>query len=155
MTVRTPIESRSRGVPGWALGITAFVFLVGAVYFAGNLSGENPPIVAAPSASGGPNVEQQARAIIAKAIPACTVCHGDDLAGGVTNAPTLHGIGEGPNMDNLQQLAADNPDTWIHLWIDGTGQEVAGIERLGMPAFGDQLTSDEIDTLVEYLKTLQ
>jgi mono/diheme cytochrome c family protein len=155
MTVHTPIESRSRGVPGWALGITAFVFLVGAVYFAGNLSGENPPIVAAPSPSGGPSVEQQARAIIAKAIPSCVVCHGDNLAGGVTNAPTLHGIASGPTTENLAQLAADNPDTWIHLWIDGTGPEVAGIERLGMPAFGDQLTADEIDTLVEYLKTLQ
>lgn len=153
MTVHTPIESRSRGVPGWALGITAFVFLVGAVYFAGNLSGENPPIVAAPSATGGPSVEQQARAIIAKAIPSCTVCHGEDL-NGQGQFPSLHGVANGPSVENLQQLAADNPDTWIHLWIDGTGPEVAGIDRGGMPAFGDQLTSEEIDTVVEYLKTL-
>jgi mono/diheme cytochrome c family protein len=155
MTVRTPIESRSRGVPSWALGITAFVFLVGGVYFAGNLSGENPPIVAAPSGTGGPTLEQQARQIIAKAIPQCTVCHGDNLAGGVTNAPTLIGIAEGPVMENLQQLAADHPDDWINLWIDGTGPEVAGIDRQGMPAFGDQLTADEIATLADYLKTLQ
>jgi mono/diheme cytochrome c family protein len=154
MTVHTPIESRSRGVPGWALGLTVFVFLVGGVYFAGNVSGENPPIVAAPSASGGPNVAQAAQQIIAKAVPSCTTCHGPDLTGSGP-FPTLHGISEGPNMDNLKQLATDNPDNWIHLWIDGTGPEVAGIDRGGMPTFGDQLTSEEIDTLVEYLKTLQ
>ena len=28
--------------------------------------------------------------------------------------------GEGPKSENLQELAAANPDTWIHLWIDGT-----------------------------------
>lgn len=154
MTVHTPIESRSRRVPGWALGITAFVFLVGAVYFAGNLTGENPPIVAGPSASGGPSLEQQARQIIANAVPSCTVCHGEDL-NGTGSFPSLHGIADGPTVENLQQLAADHPDDWIQLWINGTGPEVADIDRMGMPTFGDQLTADEIDTVAEYLKTLQ
>jgi mono/diheme cytochrome c family protein len=155
MTVHTPIESRSRRVPMWALGVTAVIFLIGGINFAGNLSGENPPIIAEPSASSGPTLEQQANQIIAKAIPSCTVCHGPDLAGGVTNAPSLHGLANGPTTENLNQLATDYPDTWIHLWIDGTGPEVAGIDRQGMPAFGDQLTSDEIQTLVDYLLTLQ
>jgi mono/diheme cytochrome c family protein len=57
-------------------------------------------------------------------------------------------------MDNLKQLAADHPDNWPNLWIDGTGPEVKGIDRGGMPQFGQQLTPDEIATIVEYLKTL-
>ena len=56
MTVHTPIETGSRGIPGWALGLTVFVLLVGGVYFAGNLTGENPTIIAhaSPSGSGAP-----------------------------------------------------------------------------------------------------
>jgi mono/diheme cytochrome c family protein len=157
MTVPTPIEVQSRSIPGWAIGLTVLVFLVGGVYLAGNLTGENPPILAAPSASGSgggaPNVAQAARQIIAKAQPPCTACHGEDLAG-QGNFPTLHGIAEGPVMDNLKQLAADHPDNWPNLWIDGTGPEVKGIDRGGMPQFGQQLTPDEIATIVEYLKTL-
>ena len=42
MTVHTPIESRDSGIPAWAIGITVFVLLVGGVYLASNLSGENP-----------------------------------------------------------------------------------------------------------------
>ena len=156
MTVRTPIEVASRGIPGWAIGLTVLVFLVGGVYLAGNLSGQNPPILGAPSGgSGAPvDVAQQARQIIEnKAQPPCTACHGEELTGGV--GPNLHGVAAGPVSENLQELAADNPDDWAHLWIDGTGPEVQDIERNGMPAFGEQLSAQEIDTIVEYLKTLQ
>jgi mono/diheme cytochrome c family protein len=155
MTVPTPIEVQSRSIPGWAIGLTVLVFLVGAVYLAGNLSGENPPIAAGPSASGGgaPNVEQQARQIINKAQPPCTACHGDDFTGGA--GPDLHGVAEGPTTDDLKALAADHPDDWLNLWIDGTGPEVKDIDRKGMPQFGSQLTPDEIATIVEFLKTLQ
>lgn len=150
MTVHTPIETGSRGLPAWVLGLTVLVFLVGGVYLAGNLSGENPPIVAQPSASGGPDVAQQARQIMDGA--QCAACHGQDLGGGI--GPDLHGIGAGPKSENLQQLAADHPDDWIHLWIDGTGPEVQGLERGGMPPFGESLSDEEITTVVEYLKTL-
>ena len=154
MTVRTPIEVGSRAIPGWALGLTVLVFLVGGVYLAGTLSGENPPIVAGPSASGSsaPNVAQQAQQIINKAQPPCTACHGTDLTGGV--GPNLHGIAEGPATPDLAQLAKDHPDDWINLWIDGTGPEVKDIDRKGMPQFGQQLTPQEIGTIVDYLKTL-
>ncbi|MGH2353508.1 MAG: hypothetical protein ACRDJN_18035, partial [Chloroflexota bacterium] len=53
MTVHTPIETRESGVPRWAIGFTVFVFLVGGVYLASNLSGENPGL-AIPGASAGP-----------------------------------------------------------------------------------------------------
>ena len=156
MTVPTPIEVQSRSVPGWAVGLTVLVFLVGGVYLAGNLSGENPPILAAPSASGSsaPNVAQAAKAVINKAQPPCTACHGPNLEGQGA-FPNLHGIAEGPATPDLAQLAKDHPDDWINLWIDGTGDAVKGIDRKGMPQFGQQLTPDEIATIVDYLKTLQ
>jgi mono/diheme cytochrome c family protein len=152
MTVHTPIPSRSRGLPPWAIGVTVLVFLVGGVYFAGNLTGENPPIVAAPSASGGQNLEQMARQVMSAAQPPCAACHGEALTGGV--GPDLHGIVDGPKSENLQQLAADHPDDWIALWIDGTDPAVADLERFGMPAFGSSLTAEQIATVAEYLKTL-
>ena len=44
MTVHTPIESRTRGIPRWALAVTGVMLLAGAVFFATNLGGSNPPI---------------------------------------------------------------------------------------------------------------
>ncbi|HEX6654845.1 MAG TPA: cytochrome c [Candidatus Limnocylindria bacterium] len=155
MTVpTTPIDVGSRSIPGWAIGLTVLVFLVGGVYLAGNLSGENPPILAGASGSGSaaPNVAQQARQVIAKAQPPCTACHGDQLTGGV--GPNLHGVANGPVTADLKQLATDHADNWLNLWIDGTDAAVKDIDRKGMPQFGSQLSPAEIETIVEYLKTL-
>jgi mono/diheme cytochrome c family protein len=153
MTVQTPIEVHGRTIPPWAIGLTVLVFLVGGVYLAGNLSGTNPPILAGPSASGAPDLAAQARQVIAKASPQCTACHGEDLTGGV--GPNLHGVAGGPVSDNLQDLGSEHPEDWANLWIAGTAPEVEGLERGGMPAFGSQLTEQEIATIVDYLKTLQ
>jgi mono/diheme cytochrome c family protein len=158
MSVKTPIETRSMRLPAWAVGLTVFALLVGGVYFASNLAGESPPFAipgasaSAPAASGGadPAIGQ---ALIEQATPPCTSCHGPDLTGS-GNFPSLHGVADGPKSDNLADLAAANPDTWIHLWIDGTTPETADLERGGMPAFGDQFTPEQIDSIVAYLETL-
>jgi mono/diheme cytochrome c family protein len=156
MTVHTPIETRSRSIPGWAVGLTVFVLLVGGVYFAGNLTGENPPIVAQPSPSGGGGGgPQQALAIITEA--GCQSCHGPDLAGAGA-FPSLHGVANGPVSENLQDFAAEHPDDWAEIWIAGTDPAVSdpGM-RAGMPAFAAppyELTAEEIATVVDYLKTL-
>ena len=87
----------------------------------------------------------------------CAACHGDNLEG-QGSFPSLHGVAGGPVSDNLQQLGTDYPDTWANLWIDGTGPEVRGIDRFGMPQFGGaggQLTTEEIATIVDFLKTLE
>jgi mono/diheme cytochrome c family protein len=151
MTVHTPIPSATRGVPGWALGITLVVFVAGGAYFGTNLSGENPPI-------GGPPPSARpldAHAIIAKA--GCMTCHAPDLTGGV--GPNLHGVKNGPTSANLQQLAKDHPNDWANIWIAGTDQSVSDpAMRKGMPQFGAapyKLTPDEIAAVVAYLKTLQ
>lgn len=159
MTVHTPIETRSGGVPRWALALTGFVLLVGAVYFASNLAGENPPFAlpgqTAPPANGengdGPD-PAVGEALVAEA--QCAACHGPDL-GGQGAFPSLLQLDEGPVSENLQQLAADHPDEWVALWIDGTTPETEGLDRMGMPAFGEQLSPEQIDAIVAYLRSLQ
>ena len=92
-----------------------------------------------------------AQAIIQQAL--CQSCHGPDL-GGQASFPSLHGVKDGPVSENLQQLGADYPEDWANLWIAGTDPAVAGLDRGGMPPFGNTLSAEEIATVVEYLKTL-
>ena len=159
MTVHTPIETRSGGIPPWAIGLTVFLFLVGGVYLLSNLAGQNPalaiPGASAPVASGGGGADPAVgQALVAQAQPQCAACHGPDLAG-QGDFPSLHGVADGPTSENLQDLAAQHADDWIALWIDGTTPETEGIDRGGMPAFGDQFSPEQIDSIVAYLKTLQ
>lgn len=151
MTVHTPIESRTRGIPRWALALTGVMFLAGAAFFATNLNGSNAPLGGSPSPSSG---GRNAVAIIKAA--GCQTCHGPDLAGlGVF--PSLHGVKNGPIGENLQQLGKDHPDDWADLWIAGTDPAVADINRVPMPAFGSapfNLSAEDIATVVEYLKNL-
>ena len=157
MTVHTPIETRSSGVPAWAIGLTVFVFLVGGVYLLSNLVGQNPafaiPGVSATPGSSGPPDPAIGEQLVANAQPQCAACHGPDLSGS-GNFPSLLGVNEGPVSENLQELAAEHPDDWIALWIDGTTPETEGIDRMGMPAFGDQFSPEQIDSIVAYLKSL-
>ncbi len=151
MTVHTPIESRERGVPRWALALTGAMLVAGAAFFATNLSGSNPPIDGGPQPSGG---GLNAVSIIKAA--GCQNCHGPDLAG-QGPFPSLHGVKNGPTSENLQQLGTDHPEDWANLWISGTDPAVAEIDRGGMPVFGGpptNLSPEEIATVVEYLKTL-
>jgi mono/diheme cytochrome c family protein len=156
MTVHTPIETRTSGLPRWAIALTVFVFLVGGVYLASNLSGENPPFAIpgasppAPSGGAGPD-PAIGEALVGEA--QCAACHGPDL-GGQATFPSLHDVENGPVSENLQDLGAAHPDDWIALWINGTTPETEGIDRLGMPAFGDQFSPEQIDSIVAYLLTL-
>lgn len=154
-----PIETGQARPPGWILAVGVAMLALGVVSFSLSLEGTNPDLVGPPP-SGGPGPGPSdgpgaAMALIERA--GCQACHGPDLAG-QGNFPNLHGLSAGPKSENLQQLGADYPDTWANLWIDGTGPEVAGIDRLGMPAFGGppvSLTPDEIATIVNYLLTLE
>jgi len=153
----TPIGTRERGVPAWALGLTVFLFLVGGVYFLSNLAGENPPFaIPGASAVAGPSGEpdpEVGRALTEQASPTCATCHGADL-GGQGTFPSLLGVNDGPVSENLQQLAADHPDDWIALWINGTTPETEGLDRGGMPTFGEQFSPEQIDAIVAYLRGL-
>lgn len=155
MTVHTPIETHSGGIPRWALALTAFVLLVGAVYFASNLTGENPPF-AMPGATVGPPANGEPDPAVGQALVAeagCAACHGADLAGQGT-FPSLHQLEGGPISENLTDLAAEHPEDWVALWIDGTTPETEGIDRAGMPAFGTQYSPEQINAMVAYLRGL-
>jgi mono/diheme cytochrome c family protein len=138
-------------MPGWALGMVLAVVVSGGAYFGTNLSGENPPIAGPSPSAAGPD----AHAIIARA--GCMTCHGPDLTGQV--GPSLHDVKDGPTSENLKQLGTDHPDDWASIWIAGTDPAVSDpAMRLGMPAFAAapyNLTPEEIDAVVVYLKTLQ
>lgn len=158
MTVHTPIESRSGGLPPWAIGLTVFVFLVGGVYLLSNLAGDNPalaiPGASAPAPSGGGEADPAVgEALIGEAQPSCTVCHGQDL-GGQAAFPSILGVNDGPVSENLVDLAAEYPDEWVAIWIDGTTPETEGLDRGGMPAFGEQFEPAQIDAIVAYLRSL-
>ena len=159
MTVHTPIETRSGGVPAWALLLTALVFLVGGVYFVANLSIESPPLAipgesAAPAPGDGEPDPAVGEALVGQAQPGCTGCHGGDLAG-QASFPSLRGVSEGPVSENLQDLGAEHPENWAELWIAGNTPETEGIDRMGMPAYGDQFSPEQIASIVAYLKTLE
>ena len=121
---------------------------------------ENPPLAipgssAAPGgAPGGEPDPEVGEALMAQASPTCSSCHGADY-GGQGNFPSLHGVAGGPVSENLQDLGAEYPDNWAQLWIAGNNPETEGIDRMGMPAFGDQFSPEQLDSIVAYLKSLQ
>jgi len=161
MTAPPPVETGTERIPLWMVGFGATVLLLGVVSLGFNLEGTNPDLVgpgpSGPPASGPPPSGGTADAVTLIERSQCQACHGADLSGqGIF--PSLHGIAAGPTSENLQQLGEDFPDTWPNLWIDGSGPEVAGLDRGGMPVFGGpegSLTPDEIATIVEYLLTLE
>jgi mono/diheme cytochrome c family protein len=171
MTGPAPVETGREPIPRWMVALGAAVVFVGVASLSFNLDGTNPDLVGAqpsgppasgppasgPPASGPPPTggTEDAAALIQRA--GCEACHGPDLAG-QGQFPSLHDLAAGPKSENLQQLGTDFPDTWANLWIDGSGPEVAGLDRGGMPVFGGPdgiLTADEISTIVEYLLTLE
>ena len=133
MTVHTPIETRSGGLPPWAILLTLFILLVGGVYLAANLAGENPPLAipgesAAPAPDGEPD-PAVGEALVGQATPQCASCHGADFSGSGP-FPSLRGVSEGPVSENLQDLAAEHPDNWAELWIAGA-QSFGELRRQG------------------------
>jgi mono/diheme cytochrome c family protein len=154
MTVHTPIETRSGGIPAWALALAAVMLLVGALYLVTNLGGENPPVAlpgASAPAEGGEPDPVIGEALVGEA--GCAACHGADLSGS-GNFPGLHQVDEGPVSENLQGLAEEHPEDWAVLWIDGTTEETQGIDRMGMPTFGEQYSREQIESIVAYLRGL-
>ena len=159
-----PIETQRDRLPAWVLALAGLLVLGAALYFVTNLS---PPTQegtagggrAAPSGSVAPGATGAPAEVDVDAATAlierggCQQCHGPDL-GGQASFPSLHGVADGPVSDNLQELGAAHPDEWAQLWIAGDSEEVADLDRRGMPAFADEYTPEEIDLIVQYLKTL-
>lgn len=153
--VHTPIPVRQRRIPAWATWLTVFSFLVGGVYLLSNLEGPTGPIGReSPSPGASPAVDPAvALALMNGTTPNCQSCHGPELEG-VSIFPSLRGVSDGPVSENLQQLAQEHPDDWAVLWIQGIDPAVQGIDRMGMPVFDEQLSREEIEIIVAYLKSL-
>jgi len=150
-----PVETGNARIPGWLIAVGAAVVLLAVASLSMSLEGTNPDLVGPPPSGAPSDGGGDAVALIEEA--GCQACHGADLSG-LGAFPSLHGLADGPTSENLQQLGADHPDDWPNLWIDGTGPEVADLERFGMPVFGGpdgQLTTEEIATIVDYLLTLE
>ena len=157
-----PIESQRDRLPGWILVLAGLLVVGAALYLVTNLSaptqegtagGGRPAPSGSAGASGAPaEVDVNAATTLVER-GGCQDCHGPDL-GGQASFPSLHGVAEGPVSDNLQDLGAAHPDDWAQLWIAGDHEDVADLDRRGMPAFADEYTPEEIELIVQYLKTL-
>src|SRR5918992_4712486 len=158
-----PIETGTRGAPAWLLLLAGVLVVVSLSYLVlaatpggGAVAQASPDASALPGGTDGgaaapPVDEVAALQLIEDA--GCQACHGPELEGQAT-FPSLLDVADGPVSDNLQDLAAEHPDDWAQLWIDGTGPEVEGIDRRGMPTFGEQLSPEQIQLIVDYLKSL-
>ena len=160
--VYRPIESRRDTLPWWVLLLSAGFLVLGAPYFMTNLAPPGGPLTGGPQTgppgtgapgTGAPEPVDVAAAEALIEEGGCAQCHGADL-GGQGTFPSLHGVAEGPVSDNLQDLAAAHPEDWAQLWIHGTNEEVAGIDRRGMPTFSERFSAEEIDLIVRYLQGL-
>ncbi len=88
---------------------------------------------AAAAHAGGPSSKQQAAAGAALfQSSGCTHCHGDHAQGGEIG-PTLADVGKRLKPEELQKQLRNG--------------------GAAMPAFGDVLTNDEIEQLVQFLRT--
>ena len=156
-----PITSRRDSLPWWVVLLSGALVLLGAFYFVTNLAPPGGPLTGgspSPGASGPPATDAGEPVDVAAAQSlieegGCQGCHGANLEG-QGSFPALTAVAEGPVSDNLQDLGREHPDDWAQLWIHGTNEEVAGIDRLGMPTFSERFTPEEIDLIVRYLKTL-
>ena len=167
MPVYRPIETQRDRLPVWVLLLSGLLVVGAALYFVTNLGpladgatagggpGGSPGGSGAPAGSGAASGEpvnvRAALQIIERA--GCQGCHGQELEG-QASFPSLHGVSEGPVSDNLHELAQAHPDDWPNLWIAGDSPDVAAIDRGGMPVFADKLSPEEIDLIVEYLRSL-
>ena len=154
MTVQTPIETRSSGLPRWAILLTLVLFLIGGVYLAGNLVGENPPLAvpgqsAAPGGGGSPDpaVGEQ---LVAQAAPQCASCHGP-RPGPAQPQPARRG--ERPGQREPPGLRR-GVSGQLGPALDRRRAGDRGIDRMGMPAFGEQFSPEQLDSIVAYLESL-
>jgi len=87
----------------------------------------------------GPDQAEEGRAAY---LPTCAVCHGMQAEGYANDlaAPAL----------DASEHAPEHPDPQIHDWIVN-GK--LGLDRQ-MPAYGDQLTDEEVHAIIAYLHTL-
>ena len=79
----------------------------------------------------------------------CAACHGVEGEGQANwRSPDANGRYPAPPHDDTGHTW-HHPDQLLHQIVTHGGQ----MENSGMPAFGEQLTAEEIDAILSYIKT--
>jgi cytochrome c551/c552 len=98
------------------------------------------------------DTEAAARGEVLASETGCLACHTIDGAAGV--GPTWKGVaGATRPLVSGEQVVADNNYLFNSI-VDPPSQVVSGFEPVMPTSFSDQLTQDEINDLVEYIKSL-
>jgi cytochrome c oxidase subunit 2 len=98
------------------------------------------------------DTEAAARGEVLASETGCLACHTVDGASGV--GPTWKGVaGATRPLVSGEQVVADNAYLFNSI-VDPPAQVVSGFEPVMPTSFADQLTEDEINDLVEYIKSL-
>jgi len=137
----------------WAEGVLALAVTLilgaGLWLFTGEPVGDETTATTAPVVV---DTEAAARGEILASETGCLACHTIDGASGV--GPTWKGVaGATRPLVSGEQVVADNAYLFNSI-VDPPSQVVSGFEPVMPTSFADQLTEDEINDLVEYIKSL-
>lgn len=138
----------------WTEGAVAILVVlgvgVGLYLFAGQqISADEPD---QPSAPVTVDPEAAARGMTLAEAQGCVQCHTPD--GTTASGPTWKGLaGSVRPLTNGEEVVADDAYLFNSV-VDPTSQVVEGYESLMPTFYEDQLTVDEIEDLVEYIKSL-
>ncbi len=110
-------------------------------------NGQQEQLVAAQGASPAVRGEELSK------VQGCKACHSVDGSAGV--GPTWQGIyGSERALEDGSTVTVD--DEYLHNAIVNPGDQVVkGFTNVMPPTFGDNLTDEEINDLIEYIKTLE
>jgi cytochrome c oxidase subunit 2 len=137
----------------WAEGVLALavtlVLGAGLWLFTGEPVGDETTNTTAPVVV---DTEAAVRGEVLASETGCLACHTIDGAAGV--GPTWKGVaGATRPLVSGEQVVADNNYLFNSI-VDPPAQVVSGFEPVMPTSFADQLTEDEINDLVEYIKSL-
>ncbi|HEY4584564.1 MAG TPA: cytochrome c [Acidimicrobiia bacterium] len=137
----------------WAEGALAIavtlVLGAGLWLFTGEPVGEEPTDTTTPVVV---DIEAAARGQVLASETGCLACHTIDGASGV--GPTWKGVaGATRPLVSGEQVVADNAYLFNSI-VDPPSQVVSGYEPVMPTTYSDQLTEQEINDLVEYIKSL-
>ena len=131
-----------------ALGITV-VLGIGLWLFSGEPIGAGSPGSTTPIAV---DSESAARGETLAAESGCLACHAIDGTAGT--GPTFKGLAEASRpLESGESVIADHAYLFNSI-VDPLAQIVAGFEAVMPTTYSETLTEDEINDLVEYIKSL-